>query len=88
MAVQSDRTGPRRWLAEVTGGPAVWLLASRLLGRPVPVGEPYPHVCGQLVGTDTDGVTPVIMYRNGCAACAAEGYVPRSTVRHDNRRKP
>lgn len=55
----------------------VWLLASRLLGRPVPVDEPYPHVEGCQVGTERDSVTPIIMFRNGCAACAADGYRPK-----------
>lgn len=71
----------------MTTGPAVWLLASRLLGRPVPVDELYPHVEGTQCGVDRDGVTPIIMYRNGCAACAADGYRPQPRpTRHDNRR--
>lgn len=86
VAVQSHRAGARRWLAPVSAGPAVWLLASRLLGRPVLVDEPYPHVEGAHCGTEHDGVTPIIMYRNGCARCAEEGYRPRPTVRHNNRR--
>lgn len=52
----------------------VWLLASRLLGRPVPVDEPYPHVCGEQVGTEFDRVTPILMMPNGCAGCAERGH--------------
>lgn len=56
---------------------AVWLLASRLLGRPVPVDEQYPHVCGQRVGVERDRVTPILMNRAGCAACPAYPSRPR-----------
>lgn len=59
----------------------VWLLASRLTGRPVPVDGQYPHIEGLHVGTERDGVTPIIMYSNGCAACALEGYRPRGKKR-------
>lgn len=78
VAVEGGRSGARRGVAEVSTGPAVWLLASRLLGRPVPVDEPYPHVEGCHIGTEHDGVTPITMYRNGCARCAQEGYRPRA----------
>lgn len=51
-------------------GPVVWLLASRALGRPVPVdGEPYPHVCGAQVAVDVNG-KPVELNHVQCAACA------------------
>lgn len=29
-----------------TGPVGVWLGASYVLGRPAPVSEPYPHICG------------------------------------------
>lgn len=54
-------------------GNGVWLLASRALGRPVPVDEhPDPHVCGVEVGTDNLG-QPVRLTAAQCAACATRG---------------
>ncbi|WP_420123880.1 hypothetical protein [Nakamurella sp.] len=46
-----------------------WIGASILLGRPVPVDGPYPHVCGSvLVGLMTG--RPVRIGHRDCAACA------------------
>lgn len=59
----------------------VWLGASRALGRPCPVDEPYPHICGTRIGTEHDRVTPIVMFSNGCAACAAGGYRPKGKKR-------
>lgn len=73
VAVEGARPGPGRRVAAMS----VWLLASRLLGRPVPVDEDYPHVCGQLVGTEVDRITPVTMNRAGCAACPPYPSRPR-----------
>lgn len=53
-----------------TGAPAgVWLGASYALGRPVPVTEPYPHLCGRLVPGGMTG-RDVRITRTACAACA------------------
>lgn len=30
--------------------PGTWLVASTLLRRPTPIGEPYPHICTRLAG--------------------------------------
>ncbi|RKN38472.1 hypothetical protein [Micromonospora endolithica] len=46
-----------------------WIGASVLLGRPVPVDAPYPHVCRmETTGRMTGHVR---MERRDCAACAA-----------------
>ena len=48
-----------------------WLAASKVLGRPVPVTGPYPHICGRTVaGTDTMTGHPIRLPRKDCAACA------------------
>lgn len=46
----------------------MWVGASLLLHRPVPVDGPYPHVCG----SSCAGVSgaAVRVGRRGCAACA------------------
>ena len=49
-------------------GPGHWIAASRALRRPVPVDEPYPHVCGATV-TGMSGRTVQLRARD-CAACA------------------
>ena len=77
LDLQGRSRGPGARVATVT----VWLVASRLLGRPVPVDEPYPHIEGLQVGVDRDRVTPIIMFRNGCAACATDGYRPKEKRR-------
>jgi len=46
-----------------------WIGASYALGRPAPVDEPYPHVCGHTVyGRVTPGIR-VPLRRRDCAAC-------------------
>jgi hypothetical protein len=60
---------------------AHWIGASKVLGYPVPVAGPYPHVCGRTVpARDTvTGHTPVRLQRRDCAACALEkGGTPAS----------
>lgn len=47
-----------------TAPSGLWLAASALLGRPVSVDEPYPHVCGWMY-PGGERIT-----RRGCAACA------------------
>lgn len=48
----------------------VWLGASYVLGRPVPVGEPYPHICQiDVIGRITH--TQFRTWRRDCAACQA-----------------
>jgi hypothetical protein len=49
----------------------VWLGASYALGRPVPVGETAPHVCGSLIVGRVTG-RQVKLWRRDCAACAWE----------------
>ncbi|TDC33121.1 hypothetical protein [Micromonospora sp. KC213] len=46
-----------------------WIGASILLGRPVPVDGPYPHVCRLETTGRMTGVY-VRMDRRDCAACA------------------
>jgi Bifunctional DNA primase/polymerase, N-terminal len=56
-------------------GYGLWIGASHALGRPVPVGGPYPHICH----TTVDGRMPgsrVRLNRRDCAACAT----PQSEV--------
>lgn len=57
-------------LADATG-PGVWIGASYALGRPAPVAEPYPHICGiEVTGRMTGG--RVRLWHRDCAACAAD----------------
>lgn len=54
----------------------VWLGATYALGRTVPVGEPYPHICSITVtGLMTGGRYQ--LWRRDCAACLAEAYDKR-----------
>lgn len=48
----------------------IWLGASTALGRPVPVGEPYPHIHYR----DIDGHTGrrVTLMPQDCMACPAQ----------------
>jgi hypothetical protein len=60
----------------------VWIGASHVFGRPVPVDGQYPHICkmplisrttGQQVFErvgDSDKFRPVTLWRRDCAACA------------------
>jgi hypothetical protein len=57
----------------------VWLGASRALDRPVPVTEPYPHICGHVVTGYATGRV-VTLWRTACAACAWERGEPRQRV--------
>lgn len=50
---------------------SAWLGASYVLGRPAPVAEAYPHICGQAVTGRMTGVKYKLLRRD-CAACAAE----------------
>lgn len=52
-------------------GPAgIWLGASYVLRRDVPIGEPYPHICGvEVIGHASR--TQLRIWRRDCAACAA-----------------
>lgn len=57
----------------------VWLGASLVLGRPVPVREPYPHVCRlSFIGWATG--KRIWLGRRDCAACVQE--------EHDERQQP
>ena len=53
----------------------VWLGASHALGRPVPVDEPYPHICGiDIVGRMTGA--RYRLWRRDCGACVEAGRPP------------
>lgn len=57
----------------------VWLGASYVLGRPVPVTEPFPHLCSlAFVGRKTG--KRIWIGRRDCAACLTEA--------HDQRQQP
>ncbi|MEW2383357.1 hypothetical protein AB0873_14880 [Micromonospora sp. NPDC047707] len=47
----------------------VWLLASLALGRPAPVSERYPHVCGTVAPGWVPPHRPVRLRAKECAAC-------------------
>jgi hypothetical protein len=51
----------------------VWIGASYVLGRPVPVNEPYPHICGASVTGRITGRSVTLRHgvRDGYADCAA-----------------
>lgn len=53
--------------------PGTWIKASLALGRPVPVDEPYPHVCGHTATSPRTGL-PVRLRWRDCAACADRAY--------------
>jgi hypothetical protein len=54
----------------------VWLGASYALGRPVPVTEPYPHICGtNVVGRETG--RRYRLWRRDCAACIQDEHDER-----------
>lgn len=67
---------------------AVWLLASRVLGRPVPVVEGYPHICGERIGVDVDQVTPTFAYKRDCVACFVDGWLPPAPAPRPRRVAP
>jgi len=49
----------------------IWVGASYVLGRDVPVSEPYPHICGlRVVGTMSG--REYTLWRRDCAACRTE----------------
>lgn len=56
----------------------MWLAASRVHGRPVRVGDPYPHICHHRVPVAGQRWAPQIGSR-GCIACA-EKNEPRGVV--------
>jgi hypothetical protein len=56
---------------------ASWIGASYVLGRPVPVEEPYPHICHTTVRGTVTG-RPVTLGRKECAACQEERQPRRS----------
>jgi len=48
----------------------VWVGASRVLGRPVLVDDPYPHVHGMTFdGWATEAGREIEVWRNMCGAC-------------------
>lgn len=51
-------------------GVGLWLGASAVLGRPAPVDEPYPHICGTTLASPGTRATVRLRARD-CAACAA-----------------
>lgn len=54
----------------------VWLGASYVLGRPVPVAEPYPHLCSlSFIGRKTG--KRIWIGRRDCAACVQEAHKDR-----------
>lgn len=53
--------------------PGVWIKASLALGRPVPVDEPYPHICRRTATSPRTGLPVRIGFRD-CAACAQRAY--------------
>lgn len=57
----------------------VWLGASYALGRPVPVTEPYPHICSITVVGRASGQR-LKLWRRDCAACIQQ--------EHDERQQP
>jgi hypothetical protein len=48
----------------------LWLVATRVLGRPVPTGGPYPHICHTSLIGDLTG-RPIRLASRDCPACAA-----------------
>jgi len=67
----------------VAAQPGIWIGASYVLGRDVPVDGPYPHICAKRVpGRMTPGAV-VITGPRDCAACVMERAVrrrPRTTA--------
>lgn len=57
----------------------IWLGASYVLGRDVPVREPYPHICGNNV-QGRMSTRRVVVWIRDCAACVHEGRDQQQTV--------
>lgn len=58
-----------------SGDPAgIWIAASKVLGRPVSVHDPYPHICRR--SRSRHAVEP-----KACAACAEERFYNREVRR-------
>lgn len=51
-----------------------WYAATVLLGRPVPITEPYPHICGSVL---PKGGT---VWRRDCGACQWEAQQKREAA--------
>ncbi|WP_320069133.1 hypothetical protein [Micromonospora sp. RTGN7] len=51
--------------------PGTWLVATTVLGRPVPVAGRYPHLCG-MTTTATRSGNPYRYTGRNCAACAQQ----------------
>jgi hypothetical protein len=51
-----------------------WVAATLLLGKPAPISQPYPHVCGSLLPS---GGT---VWRRDCGACQREALTAVSEV--------
>lgn len=51
----------------------VWVGASYALGRPVPVADPYPHIC-QIPVTGLMTGVQFTLWRRDCAACQHEAF--------------
>ncbi|HZN17603.1 MAG TPA: bifunctional DNA primase/polymerase [Micromonosporaceae bacterium] len=49
-----------------------WVAASAALGRPVPIGQPYPHICATPVTGPVTG-RRYTLRRRDCAACTPRG---------------
>jgi hypothetical protein len=58
---------------------AVWLAATAALGRPVRVGETYPHICGSIITGRVTG-REIRLWKRDCAACAWEAGERRREV--------
>ena len=69
----TERSSSRPPVAPPAG---VWLGASYVLGRPVPVAEPYPHICQMPVVGSMTGVQ-FTTWRRDCAACQHETHAKK-----------
>lgn len=61
----SEQVGPDAEQEETpAAAPDTWIAASLALGRPVPIGEPYPHICRKRA-------RGIYLSQRDCGACGA-----------------
>lgn len=60
----------------------VWVGASYVLRRPVPVDEPYPHLCGLSFNSPRNGQR-IWIGRMHCAACLQDAHDRRQPTEPD-----
>jgi len=69
MRTSGIRRMPMLTLAPERIGDSLWIIATYVLGTPVPIRDAYPHVCDRVVRGRLTGRT-LTLWRRDCARCA------------------